>query len=85
MKVSKGEIKDVLIQVGEFIYLVDFIVLETKSVSNTRVQTSVILGRLFLTTTNAIINSRNGSMRLTFGDIAREVNVLNLDKQPCKI
>ena len=50
--------------------------------SNPRAQTPVILGRSFLTTVNAIINCRNGSMRLTFGDMTREVNVFNLGKQP---
>ena len=65
MKVPKEEIIDVLIQVGEFIYPVDFIVLETQPVSNPRAQTPVILGRPFLATANAIINCRNGSMRLT--------------------
>ena len=83
VKVPKGEINDVLIRVGEFIYPVDFIVLETQPVSNSnhRAQTPVILGRPFLATANAIINCRNGSMRLTFGDMTREVNVFNLGKQ----
>ena len=80
MKVLKGEINDVLIRVGEFIYPVDFIVLETQPVFNSRAQTPVILGRPFLTTANAIINYKNGSMRLTFGDMTREVNVFNLEK-----
>ena len=62
---------------SEFIYPVDFIVLETQPVSNPRAKTLVILGRLFLAIANAIINCRNGSMRLTFGDITR-----NLGKQP---
>ena len=87
VKVPKGEINDVMIRVGEFIYPVDFIVLETQPVSNSnhRTQTPVILGRPFLATANAIINCRNGSMRLTFGDMTREVNVFNLEKQPRKI
>jgi len=72
VKIPKGEITDVLIQVGEFIYPVDFIVLETQSVSNPRSQTPVILGRPFLTTANTIINCRNKSMSLTFGDITKE-------------
>ena len=66
----------------EFIYPIDFIVLETQPVSNSRAQTPVILGRPFLATANATINCRNGSMRLTFGDMTREVNVFNLGKQP---
>jgi len=85
MKVPKGKINNVLIRVGEFIYPVDFIVLETQHVSNPRAQTPDILGRPFLTTANAIINCRNGSMRLTFRDMTREVNVFNLEKQPHKI
>ena len=85
MEVSKGEINDVLIRVGEFIYPVDFIVLETQPVSNLRAQTPVILGRSFLATANAIINCKNESMRLTFRDMTREVNVFNLKKQPRKI
>ena len=54
MKVPKGKINDVLIRVGEFIYPVDFIVLEIQSLSNPRAQTPVIIGRLFLSTANAI-------------------------------
>jgi len=82
INVPKGEINDVLIRVGEFIYPVDFIILKTQPVSNPRSQTSVILGRPFLTTANAIINCRNRSMRLTFGDIIKEVNIFNLGKHP---
>ena len=50
--------------------------------SNPRAQIPVTLGRPFLTTANAIINCKNGSMRLTFGDMTREVNIFNLGKQP---
>jgi len=85
VKVSKGKVTDVLIRIGKFIYPVDFIVLETQSVSNPRSQTLVILRCLFLTTANAIINCRNGSMRLTFGDMTKEVNVFNLGEQPCDV
>ena len=62
VKVTKGEINDVLIRVGEFIYPVDFIVLETQPLSNSnhRAQTPVILGQPFLATANAIINCRMG-------------------------
>jgi len=82
VKVPKGEINDVLICIGELIYPVDFIVLETQPVSNPRSQTPVILGRPFLTTINATINYKNGSIRLTFGDMTKEVNVFILEKQP---
>ena len=50
--------------------------------SNPRSQTPVILGHPFFATANAIINCRDGSMRFTFGDMTKEVNVFNLGKQP---
>ena len=79
VKVPKEEINDVLIGVREFIYPIDFIVLETQLVSNPRAQTPVILGRPFLATA-FIINYRNRSIRLTFRNMTREVNVFNLGK-----
>jgi len=85
VKVPKKKINDVLIRVEEFIYPIDFIVLEIQPVSNPRAQTPVILGRPFLATANAIINCKNRSMRLTFRDMTREANVFNLEKQPRKI
>ena len=85
VKVLKKEINDVLIQVVELIYPVEFIVLKTQHVSNPRAQTPVILGRPFLATANAIINCRNESMRLTFGDMTSEVNIFNLGKQPAML
>ena len=71
--------------IRDSIYPVNFIVLETQPVSNPRAQTPVILGCSFLAIANAIINYRNGSVRLTFRDMTREVNVFNLEKQPRKI
>jgi len=82
MKMPKEEITDVLIRVEDFIYPVDFIVPETQPVSNPQSQTPVILGRSFLAAANAIINCKNGSIRLTFGYMIKEVNVFNLRKHP---
>jgi len=62
VKVPKGEITDVLIRIENFIYPVDFIILETQPVSNQRSQTPVILRLSFLAIANAIINCRNGFM-----------------------
>jgi len=42
-KAPKGIVEDVLIKVGEFVYPVDFIVLETESVANSETQIPVIL------------------------------------------
>ena len=67
IKKPKGTIKDVLIQVFKFYYPVDFVVLDTEPVAVGTNHVPIILGRPFLATSNAIINSRNGVMQLTFG------------------
>ena len=82
IKVPKGIIKDVLVQVDKFIYPVDFIVLETEPIDNERKQIPVILGRPFLATANALINCMNGLMNLSFGNMTLELNVFNMCKQP---
>ena len=76
VKIPKGEITDVLIQVGKFIYPVDFIVLETQPVQNLKAQIPI----LDPSNCKSIINCRNGSMRLTFGDMTKEINVFHLGK-----
>ena len=40
----------------------------------------IILGRPFLTTSNVIINFRNGVMQLTFGNMTLELNIFHLSK-----
>ena len=77
-----GEIEDVLIKVGEFIFPVDFIVLETQPVNNPMNQIPLILGRPFLATSNALINCRNGSMKISFGNMTIDLNIFNLGNQP---
>ena len=67
-----------MIKVGEFIFLVDFAVLETEGVMNPKNEIPVILSQPFLATSNALITSRDGKMRLTFGNMAIELNVINL-------
>jgi len=75
-------IEDVLVKVGDFIYPVDFVVLETEVVVSPENEIPVILGRPFLATCNALINCKDGKMKLTFGNMTMEVNVFNLQKQP---
>ena len=41
---------------------------------------SVILGLPFLATCNALINCKDGKMKLTFGNMTMAVNVFNLHK-----
>ena len=71
-------VEDVLIKVGEFIYPVDFVVLEIKKVPNIASQIPIILGCPFLATSNALINCRNGMMRLSVGNMTVELNIFNL-------
>ncbi|KAM7488802.1 hypothetical protein LguiB_026286 [Lonicera macranthoides] len=69
VKFPRGVIEDVLIQVETFYFPVDFVVLDTQPVQNTNGQIPVILGRPFLATANALINCRNGLMKISFGNI----------------
>ena len=71
-----------LIRVGEFIYPVDFVVIEIENVSNLASQVVVILGHPFLATANALINCRNGMMRLSFSNMTVELNIFNMQRQP---
>ena len=79
IKIPKGTIEDVLIQVDRFYYPVDFIVLDTEPVAVGPNHVPIILGRPFLATTNAIINCRNGVMQLTFGNMTLELNIFHLN------
>ena len=60
VKISRGITEDVLVQVDKFYYPVDFFVLDTDPVAKGTNYIPIILGRPFLTTSNAIINCRNG-------------------------
>jgi len=76
-KYPKGIVEDIIIQVDEFYYPADFVVLETQPISDTSNHTPIILGRPFLATANANINCRNGSMTLSFGNLTLNVNNFN--------
>ena len=81
IKIPKGIVEDVLIQVDKFYYPVDFVVLNTKPVAVGANYVSIILGRPFLATSNAIINFRNGVIQLTFGNMTLELNIFHLSKK----
>ena len=57
----------------------DFIVLDTQPVE-AYILIPVILGRLFLVTSNALINCRNGVMMLSFENMTLEMNIFNICK-----
>ena len=81
IKIPKGTIEDVLIQVDRFYYPVDFVMLDTEPVAVGPNHVPIILGRPFLATSNAIINCRNGVMQLTFGNMTLELNIFHLGKR----
>ena len=80
IKIPKGTMEDVLIQVDKFYYPVDFVVLDTELVVVEANYVPIIIGRPFLATSNAIINCRNGVMQLTFGNMTLELNIFHLSK-----
>jgi hypothetical protein len=81
VKVPRGIVEDVLVQVDKFIYFVDFIVFDTQPVEAHN-SFPVILGRPFLATSNALINCRTGLMKLSFENMTLEMNIFNICKQP---
>ena len=85
VKIPRGVIEDVLIEVNKFIYPVDFVILDTQPVPDPENQIPVILGRPFLATSNAIINCRNGIMNLSFGNMTIELNIFNISKLPSEL
>ena len=85
MKIPRGMIEDVLFQVDNFYYLVDFVVLDTDSIVKETNYVPIILGRPFLATSNAIINCRNGLMQLTFGNMTLELNIFYMSTKPINL
>ena len=81
VKIPRGIVKDVLLQVDKFYFLVDFVVLDTQPVVNQGTQFPMILGRPFLATTNAIIYCRGGLMTLCFGNMTVNLNIFNVIKK----
>ncbi|KAI5351574.1 hypothetical protein L3X38_004465 [Prunus dulcis] len=80
VKIPRGMVEDVLVQVEKFYFPVDFIVLDTEPVVYSNSQIPIILGRPFLATSNAHINCRNGLMQLSFGNTTLELNIFNICK-----
>ncbi|KAL6323005.1 hypothetical protein AAG906_023622 [Vitis piasezkii] len=81
IKIPRGVIEDVLVQVDKFYYPVDFVVLDIDPTVKEANYVPIILGRPFLATSNAIINCRNGVMQLTFGNMTLELNIFHLCKR----
>ena len=81
MKIPKGIVEDVLVEIDKFYYPVDFVELDTEPIASEPNHVPIILGRPFLATANAIINCRNGVMQLTFGNMTLELNIFYLNNK----
>ena len=68
-------------KIDKFYYPVDFVVLDTEPIASEPNHVPIILGRPFLATANTIINSRNGVMQLTFGNMTLELNIFHLNNK----
>ena len=77
----RGVVEDVLVKVENFYYPVDFIILNIEPTLHPSANIPIILGRPFLATTNALINCRNGRMKITFGSMTAELNIFNVNPQ----
>jgi len=78
VKVPRGIVEDVLVQVDKFYFSMDFIVLDTQPHHGPQPPVAVILGRPFLATSNAIINYRNKVLKLSFGNMIVKMNIFSL-------
>jgi hypothetical protein len=81
VRTPKGMVEDVLIKIENFYYPVDFIILDTEPTLHPDNGIPIILGRPFLATANALINCRNGRMKITFGSMTAELNIFNVNPQ----
>ena len=78
MAQPKGILEDVLIKVGKFIFLVDFVVIDIEKDK----QVSLLLGRPFLATRAALIDVRKGKLTLRVGNEEVHFNLNQSLKQP---
>ncbi|WJZ99999.1 hypothetical protein VitviT2T_018397 [Vitis vinifera] len=81
VKIPRRIIENVLVQVDNFYYPVDFVVLDIDPIVKETNYVLIILGRPFLATSNAIINCRN-VMQLTFGNMTFKLNIFYMSKKP---
>ena len=68
----EGILEDVLIKVGNFIFPVDFVVIDVKEDK----QVPLLLGRPFLATTTSLIDVKKGELTLRIGDEALHFNLI---------
>lgn len=78
IRIPKGMVEDVLVQVDQFVYPVDFVVLDTCPVPAAQSSVPIILGRPFLATSDAVIHCRDGRLNMSFGNMKMQVNMFHV-------
>ncbi|XP_050918576.1 uncharacterized protein LOC127136012 [Lathyrus oleraceus] len=73
IKKPYGIVEDVLVKIGKFVFLVDFVILEMPEDE----EIPLILGRLFLETRRCLINIEEGTMTLKVYDEELKINFRN--------
>ncbi|CAN6455713.1 unnamed protein product [Victoria cruziana] len=81
VKRPRGVFEDVLIQIEDLIFPVDFIVLDMEGIDAEH-QTPIILGRPFLATANACINCRTGVLEISFAGQRFRMNIFQAAMGP---
>ncbi|CAN6454483.1 unnamed protein product [Victoria cruziana] len=81
VKVPKGVLKDVLLKVEDFIFPINFVVLDIEGIDAEH-QTPIILGRPFLATANACINYRTSVLEISFDNKRARLNVFHAAMGP---
>ncbi|XP_072071898.1 uncharacterized protein [Arachis hypogaea] len=77
-KFPHGVVEDMLVKVGEFIFLADFVVFDMEEEANT----SIILGRPFLATAGAILDVQKGELVLRLHEEKMVCNVFKAMSYP---
>ena len=78
LKHPRGVIEDVLVKVGKFIFLADFIVLDMEEDK----EIPIILGRPFLATGRAMIDVKRGELKLRVQEEEDKFNVFEAMRHP---
>ncbi|CAN6476468.1 unnamed protein product [Victoria cruziana] len=81
VKAPRGVFEDVLLKIEDFMFPVDFMILDMEGV-NAEHQMPIILGRPFLATANACINCRTGVLEISFGDQKLRKNIFHAAMGP---
>ena len=78
MAQPEGILEDVLVKVGKFIFLVDFVIMQMEEDT----QVPLLLGRPFLATGVALIDVQKGELTLRVGDEAVHFNINRILEHP---